>query len=132
MKDKIEIIINEFIKYYSESENVTAKWKEPLIAYADAMDKMFLDLKYIVSPYHGVPKDILPEAKTVVAYFIPFDESIVRSNIEGKASSKIWAKAYIETNQLILDLNTYIKDELQKLGYKSNIIPATHNFDEKN
>jgi len=79
----------------------------------------------------ALPKDFLPEAKTVVTYFIPFDESITKSNINDKYSSKEWAVAYIETNKLILDLNTFIKNELEKIGYKSNVIPATHNFDEK-
>ena len=131
MKDKLEMIIKQFVKHYSETKEVQTKWKEPIIAYADAMDKMFYNLKEAVSVSHAMPKDLLPEAKTVVTYFIPFDEDVVKSNIEGKESSKIWAKTYIETNQLILDLNTYIRDELKKSGYKSNIIPATHNFDEK-
>ncbi len=131
MTNKIETIIKQFVEQYPERMNVQTKWKEPLIAYADSMDEMFDKLKDVVSPSHAMPKDFLPEAKTVVAYFIPFDEAIVKSNMEGKESSKVWAKAYIETNQLILDLNTFIKNELQNLGYKSNIIPATHNFDYK-
>ena len=131
MNNKIEIIIKQFVEHYSEMRDVQTKWREPLIAYADAMDEMFYTLKDVVSPSHTIPKDFLPEAKTVVTYFIPFDEVAVKSNIEGKKSSKVWAKAYVETNQLILDLNTFIKNELQKLGYKSNIMPATHNFDNK-
>ncbi|MBC2578888.1 epoxyqueuosine reductase [Clostridium sp. DJ247] len=131
MNNKIEMIIKEFVEHYSETRDVQTKWKEPLVSYTDAMDEMFYCLKDVVSPSHAIPKDFLLEAKTVVAYFIPFDEVIVKSNIERKESSKIWATAYIETNQLILDLNTFIKSELQKLGYKSSIIPATHNFDNK-
>ncbi|HCQ91689.1 MAG TPA: (Fe-S)-binding protein [Clostridium sp.] len=131
MNNKIEIIIKQFVEHYSEMRDVQTKWKEPLVAYADAMDEMFYNLKDVISPSHAIPQDFLPEAKTVVAYFIPFDEVVVESNIEGKESSKVWAKAYVETNQLILDLNTFIKNELQKLGYKSNIMPATHNFDNK-
>jgi len=131
MNNKIEIIIKQFVEHYSEMRDVQTKWKEPLVAYADATDEMFYNLKNVVSPSHAIPQDFLPEAKTVVAYFIPFDEGVVESNIEGKESSKVWAKAYVETNQLILDLNTFIKNELQKLGYKSNIMPATHNFDSK-
>lgn len=131
MNSKIEMLIKEFVNHYCDTRNVQTKWKEPLVAYADAEDEMFCRLKDVVSPSHAMPKELLPEAKTVVAYFIPFDEVIVKSNIEGKESSKTWALAYIETNQLILDLNTFIKEELQKLGYKSNIIPATHNFDSR-
>lgn len=130
MKDRLETTIRDFIRNYSGIKDVQTKWKEPLIAYADAEDSMFYDLKEIVSPSHALPNDLLPEAKTVVAYFIPFDDDVVKSNIEGKECSKKWGQAYIETNKLILDLNTYINGELEKLGYKSNIIPATHNFDE--
>lgn len=131
MDNKVQTIIKKFVEHYSETKDVQTKWKEPLVAYADARDKLFYKLKDAVSPSHVLPKDLLPEAETVVAYFIPFDEVVVKSNIEGKECSKIWAKAYIETNQLILDLNNFIKDELQQLGYKTSVIPATHNFDSK-
>lgn len=129
MKNQLEELIKEFIKTYQESDGIESRWKEPLICYADASDEKFYKLKEIVSPSHAMPQDFLPEAKTVVSYFIPFEDYIIESNVEERASSKIWAKAYIETNKLILDLNSYIKVKLEKLGYKSNIIPATHNFD---
>lgn len=131
MKEKLEFIISQFIKNYSKVKEVKTKWKEPIIAYADAMDERFNELKDIVSNSHELPKDLMPEAKTVVAYFIPFDDSVIKSNIEGRECSKEWGQAYIETNQLISDLNLHIKEELKKFGYRSNIIPATHNFDEK-
>jgi epoxyqueuosine reductase QueG len=129
MENNVEMLIKEFVKHYGETRDVHTKWKEPLVTYADAEDEMFFRLKDVISPSHAMPKEVLPEAKTVVAYFIPFDEEVIKSNIKGRNSSRDWAVAYIETNQLILDLNTYINDELQKLGYKSSIIPATHNFD---
>ncbi|MGG7177132.1 epoxyqueuosine reductase [Clostridium paraputrificum] len=131
MKDKIRDIIENFVKDYQDRYNAETRWGEPLVEYADSNDTMFGELKSIVSPSHGLPKDFLGDAKTVVAYFIPFHESVVKSNIKDRESSRIWAKAYVETNKLILDLNTFIKEELEKLGYKSNIIPATHNFDEE-
>ncbi len=131
LKDKIEKIIKQYIADYSEIKNVQTKWEEPLIAYADANDEMFYKLKDVVSPSHALPKDSLMEAQTVVAYFIPFHESIIKSNIAGRECSKEWAWAYLETNRLIGDLNMHIKDELGKSGYKAVITPATHNFDEE-
>ena len=131
MINKVEIIISQFVKHYSEKKDVQTKWKEPLVAYADAMDDMFYNLKNVVSLSHALPIDFLPEANTVVSYFIPFDEVVVKSNIEGKDSSFTWVKAYIETNQLILNLNVFIKNELQKLGYKTAIVPPTLNLDNK-
>jgi epoxyqueuosine reductase QueG len=131
MKSKIDMIIKQFVQHYSKMKDVETKWTEPLVTYADANDEMFNRLKDIVSPSHALPRDLLPDARTVVAYFIPFHEDIIRSNEEGRECSRAWAKAYIETNQLILDLNTFIKKELQNLGYKTNITPATHNFDSE-
>ena len=131
MKDKLENFIKTFIKKYSENPNIKSSWKEPLIAYADAYDDDFLKLRKIVGPTHAFPHDFLDNAKTVVTYFIPFNDDIIQSNIQNRYSSKEWSIAYMETNKLIFDLNTYIKAELEKLRFNSNIIPATHNFDTK-
>lgn len=129
MKTVIEGLIKNFVKKYPEKLNTVCKWGEPLITYAAADNKEFYALKKVVGPTHALPKDLLPDAKTVVAYFIPFDQFIIESNVDGRYCSKEWGIAYIETNQLIADLNAYIRDELENLGYESNIITATHNFD---
>ncbi|SNS11225.1 Epoxyqueuosine reductase QueG (queuosine biosynthesis) [Anaerovirgula multivorans] len=129
MKEKIEKYIKEFVKKYPEVKGTETRWKEPLIAYADAKNPMFLELKKIVVPTHGIPTDFLQDAKTVITYFLPFEGEVVKSNIKGKESSRTWGMAYIETNRLILDLNTYLHEKIQELGYQSTIIPATHNFD---
>ncbi len=131
MNNKIQVMIKDFVKHYSETRKVKTKWEEPLVAYADAMDSMFYNLKSVVGTLHALPEDLLPEGKTVVTYFIPFAKGIIESNIKGKESSEIWARAYVETNQLILDLNIFVKDELEKLGCKTEITPATHNFDSE-
>lgn len=129
MNSKIESLIKEYVSSYYETRDVQTKWEEPLVTYADSTDEMFSNLKNVVSPSHALPRDLLPEAKTVVAYFIPFHRDVIQSNIVGKESSKVWARAYVETNTLILNLNVFIKNELEKLGHKAVITAATHNFD---
>ncbi|MGM0379586.1 MAG: epoxyqueuosine reductase [Bacillota bacterium] len=131
MKEKIKRLIINYVKNYSNKNNIQTKWKEPIIKFANADDKDFHKLKKIVTPTHALPKDFLKNAKTVVAYFLPFEEKIAKSNIDGKFCSEKWAKAYLETNQLISKLNRYIKSELEKKNFKASLIPATHNFDEK-
>ncbi len=130
VKEKIKKFINHYVKEYSDRKEIKTKWREPIVKFSNANDEMFIKLKEIVNPTHALPKDFLDDAKTVIAYFIPFDESVVNSNLKGKYSSEEWAKAYIETNELIFNVNKYIKKKLSDLGYKSTIIPATHNFDE--
>lgn len=127
---KIEGILKEFVNKYPEEHKVQTKWGEPLVAFADAADRRFLKLKKTISPSHALPTDFLKDAKTVISYFIPFSESTVKSNIGGRESSRQWAEAYIDTNQLILDINKHLKNELARIGYESVIIPATHNFDK--
>lgn len=131
MNVKLEKLICNFIINYMDRKDIETKWNEPIISYADSTDELFYKLKTTVSPSHGLPTDFLENAKTVVAYFIPFREEVVKSNINEKASSNMWAKAYIETNRLIFDLNTFIQIELEALGFDSTVIPATHNFDEE-
>lgn len=131
MKEKIEKAIKEYVNKYSERDEIKSNWKEPLIAYADANDPLFKKLKEIISPTHSLPNDFLEKAQTVITFFLPFAERINRSNIEGKMSSKEWAVTYIETNQLILELNKHIKQILSKEGFESTVIAATHNFKEE-
>lgn len=69
MKSKIEDIIKKYVEQYPKIKNVQTKWDEPLIFYADANDEMFNILKEAVSQTHALPKDLMPGAQTVVAYF---------------------------------------------------------------
>jgi epoxyqueuosine reductase QueG len=130
MENYIRNLIIDYVRSYSKSKPTTTIWQEPLISFANANDNLFLTLKEAVSPTHVLPNDILPDAQSVIAYFIPFVQNTVKSNISGLKTSREWALAYIETNQLIYDLNTYIHDKLRENGYQTAIIPATHNFDE--
>ncbi len=88
-------------------------------------------MKEIVAPAHLEPCDLLRGAQTVICYFIPFSEEVVCSNIKGSFSSREWGVAYLETNNLIEDLNQNLKKELSKLGAGAALIPATHNFNEE-
>ncbi|AOY74879.1 (Fe-S)-binding protein [Clostridium formicaceticum] len=131
MKDQIEVYIKNFVKEYPDKKGTTIKWQEPLIAYGAAKNPMFHKLKEVITPSHALPTDFLQDAETVIAYFLPFEEVVVKSNSNERESSELWGRAYVETNQLIFDLNSYLYDMIGTLGYKSTILPATHNFDQQ-
>ena len=131
LKKKIESSIQNFINNYQKKDEIKSKWKKAVIKYAAAADPMFKELKKAVSKEHLMPEDIMPGAQTVIAYFLPFSKQIANSNIEGKYSSPQWAKAYVETNQLIADLNQHLKIILSDQGYKASLIAATNNFDKE-
>ncbi len=109
---------------------VATAWKTPIVGFADAGDPLFSRLKRVVRDSHSLPGDLLPGARTVIAYFLPFDKAIARSNHRGAFSSEAWAVAYIETNRLIAEINERLNRLLEAQGFTGTSLPATHNFDE--
>ncbi|HVN71295.1 MAG TPA: epoxyqueuosine reductase, partial [Desulfomonilia bacterium] len=129
MKDLIRHLLEKTAARYISSGPVKTSWQEPLVGYAGATDPLFRHLKQVAHPGHLLPSDLLEGAKTVVAYFLPFTKSIVKSNIEGERPSRQWADAYLETNELIMHINADITAFLGSRGYRTCTVPPTHNFD---
>lgn len=124
-------IIKDFVKDYEIKKKTESKWREPVIGVADANNPMFLDLKKLISPSHALPFDFIRDAKSVIVFFLPFSEEIVKSNAKGIESSREWDIANIETNNLIIDINKYMNKIIKENGYESTILPPTYNYDEK-
>ena len=129
MKSYLESAVREFVARYPEAHRTLTRWQEPLVAFVDASDPRLLAVKEQVSSAHLLPHDLLKSAQTVIVYFLPFALDIPKSNVASRYCSQEWAAGYIETNQLIHDLNQHLKDELAKAGYQAAVTPATHNFD---
>ncbi|MDR0624280.1 MAG: hypothetical protein LBG10_07595 [Treponema sp.] len=106
-------------------------WREPLSARFAVPDPRLRWLKRAVSPDHLMPEELLRGTKTVIAFFIPFDEGIIAGNIPGPDASRGWAEAYIHTNELIQTISGELAALLRQEGSHAGLIPATHNFDEK-
>lgn len=64
----------------------------PLVAFASAQDPLYSDLKRdgVIGPHHRMPEDWAAGARTVVAYFLPFSEKVVKSNCTVGMSSTEW------------------------------------------
>lgn len=131
MREKIKMLIESYVKVYKDKTNVVSQWKQPIVKFASAKNPDFKQLKFEFNGAHYMPEDLVKNPQTIITYFLPFEESIADSNIEGKNSSREWSIAYIETNELILHLNEYITDFLDKEGYHSAYMSATHNFNEE-
>ena len=129
MKDLISQRLEDVIAGYLPSGSDQVLWKAPLMGYASAADPLFMHLKRSAHQGHLLPTDLLEGAKTVLAYFLPFAESIVTSNASGKFPSIEWVYAYGQTNKLITLINKGLESLLHSKGYRACTIPATHNFD---
>lgn len=131
MKNWIQNEINTFIANYKKNHQLSTSWKLPLIGYANANDELFLRLKETISPIHFTPRELLDNAQTVIAYFLPFEDSIGKNNRDGQYPSKIWTVAYIETNRMIQEINRYLTQIMKDNGYECASVPPTHNFDQE-
>ncbi|KLU62706.1 epoxyqueuosine reductase [Peptococcaceae bacterium CEB3] len=131
MNKEIVDSITQYVKNYQELKQIETDWRDPVIGFAAAKDELFPKLKEIIGPNHALPSDLIPNAKSVITFFIPFSKEIVESNIPEEESSRKWDIATIETNNLIADLNKFLFETITAKGYKASLIPATYNYDQE-
>lgn len=123
--------IRQSILDYEREKHLQKIWKAPLAALVSVSDPGIALLPKAVSETHLMPADVLPGAKSIISFFIPFDESIITSNLHGDLASREWAEAYILTNDMIRRIGSGLETVLETAGYHAGKIPATHNFDEE-
>ena len=129
MHEEITHLLKEFIADYKVINNIKTEWREALIAFANAKDPLFLQLKQVVNEDHKLPHELLKQAESVISFFIPFNDEVVFSNSNGVNASREWAIAYVETNKLITDLTRFLANFLEEKHYTCYEVPPTHNFD---
>lgn len=122
--------IAECVRTYQAAHADRTAWNAPLIAFADAHDPLFEHLRTVVRASHATPQDLLPDARTVITYFLPFHHEIIRSNQSGRLASREWAQAYVDTNAVIRAVNDHLAAMLAREGYSNAVLPPTHNFDQ--
>ncbi|MHA1606641.1 MAG: epoxyqueuosine reductase [Candidatus Freyarchaeota archaeon] len=130
LPSKIIRFTNSFVNSYPSIRHTVTTWRSPLIGFASASDPLFERLPYVVKG-HLHPSDLIDDAETVIAFFIPFTYKTVYSNVNGRYASKLWAIAYVETNKLLTDLAAGIVDLLRSEGFRAEAPPPTHVFNEE-
>jgi epoxyqueuosine reductase QueG len=128
MKNRTIQEIQYFVTEYQKEKKRATSWGVPLVGFAGATDPLFDQLKTAVSPTHAVPQDLLPDAGTVVSFFLPLPKSVTSTNSKEHLSSPEWAVSYIETNELIKQLSLHLTEVFADAGEKVVTIPATHNW----
>ncbi len=120
--------IEDFVARYQQQGGIATTWGLPLVRFAAADDPLFAQLKTAVSATHSLPQDLLKNARTVIAFFLPFPRAMAATNSKEQFSSPEWAVSYIETNELIKHLGLHLMDIFAKIGEEVVSIPATHNW----
>jgi epoxyqueuosine reductase QueG len=113
----------------AEASNIT-DYREPLVAFVEADDPRFADLRRVAQPTHMMPDDLLPGARSVISFFLPFDYWVVEANAQDREEvAREWAEAYVETNHLIERITKHLIESLADQGIRAAAEPPTHNFD---
>lgn len=123
--------IKSFIELAVAEADQPAYFREPLVGFAAADNPLFEEIRRLIGPHHLRPQEVLPEARTVVSFFVPFTRELVQGNRGPGPVSRDWGLSYVRTNALINQINQDLMDKLQDQGLAAARLPATHNFDEK-
>jgi epoxyqueuosine reductase len=123
-------VIHEAIRRQVLDAGTETEYREPLVAFVSASNPAFADLRKLVTEEHMVPEDLLPGARSVVSFFLPFAPWVVEANDRHRNRvAREWAMAYRETNALIGRITGHLAEVLARRGIRSAAEPATHNFD---
>jgi epoxyqueuosine reductase len=127
--DALRKFADEFVAAEPAGTGTADFWKAPLLASAP-IDERFDILPQIAFTEHMHPRDLLPTAKSLIVFFIPFKRGLIRENQKGDRPCRNWGVAYVQTNDLIGRLSLALEAFLTAKGFKTELTPATHNFDK--
>jgi epoxyqueuosine reductase len=118
----------EYVAAEPDRIGIEGFWQAPLLVSA-SIDERFDILPQVASAEHLHPHDLLPSAKSLIVFFVPFKLELVKENKKGGRPCRNWGLAYVQTNDLINRLSQELEKLLAAEGFKSGLTPATHNFD---
>jgi epoxyqueuosine reductase len=129
IRDKIIDTINIIIEESNDSDTIT-KYRRPVIGFASADDPLYARASEIIGYDVLQPRDLLPEAESVVSFFVPFDVATIKyARARQQISNREWSLGYYELNLLIGKIMNRVVKELHAMGIKAASEPVTENYD---
>lgn len=122
--------IEDYIVRAALEAGTATRYRRPLVGFASADDPAWQQLREIAEPTHLLPRELLPGAATVIAFFLPFAPEIVLANRRHPDVAPEWALAYRETNVLVGRIVEGLRAELAAGGVRAAGQPATHNWED--
>ena len=98
-------------------------FEEPLVGFGAADDPLFLTYQQmgVVGPWHWLPEDWLPGAKTVISLFFPFTEDIKSREraCSGWHTSEAWLHGRVEGQDFLASCLGRLCGILEEAGLKA-------------
>lgn len=126
---EIESRIVEIIREELANLGRADLYREPLVAFSEADNPKYEELKEIVGEWHQTPTELFPGAKSVISYFVPFTKAVVESPKNSVQETPLWGEAYVVINAHFNHINQKVCDYLEGEGYPSKKIQVS--YDEK-
>lgn len=124
-------LISETIKREVKESDTVTRYREPIIGFVAANDPGFSRFSELTEFLHMMPDDLLPGARSVVCFFLPFAPEIAYANAEEEERvAREWGVAYVETNAMIGQITARLIKLLSQYGVRTAAERATGNFDE--
>jgi epoxyqueuosine reductase QueG len=131
MNKDLEKNIEQIVVDEMAALNRNDLFRKPLLAFSSANDPRYSELKQIVGEWHLNPTELLPDAVSVISYFVPFTKKVVAEPKTVKDGSLLWGEAYVTINAYFDHINEAIAEYLNGLGFICKTIKATHTYDPK-
>lgn len=131
------VILEQDINYVTAENAVNEEliglrfYGEPLFGVADAKDPLFLKLREpgIVGEGALLPEDILPSAKSVISWFLPYTDEVRRANGESMSEpSDAWRQARIEGQDTDFALGDAVCHALEAEGFAAIQVSKSGSF----
>lgn len=119
---------NYIAKQFAINENVVGMkiYEEPIFAFGSPDDQYFtlFKEKSAIGNHYLHPKEWLPQAKTVISFFLPFSEAVKKGNNRDVSwPSEEWLHGRIEGQKFLNKLCIHLQGKLTNAGYTS-LIPS--------
>ena len=122
---EIERIIKQKVKEIGRPD----LFREPLVGFASCDMPELVNIKETVGPWHDLPSDRLPGAKTIIAFCVPSTLEVTLNPGNSQFSGLVWSEAYTLINSYFDVISEAAADYLRSQGYDAVTISATHNYD---
>jgi len=130
LRADITQLIVDYAREHNDNEPIAHTWRTPIVRFGDANHPDMARLRELVHPEHVLPCEVLPNAKTLIAYFFPFSEEIGNTNRRERLASHEWAVAYEKTNAAFKELNGEIIAFCNEHGVDAAVPPEAGSYDE--
>ena len=114
IKRRIEKAVREAVCTYQEKEDVQTKFADPVIRYISTTHPMFDT--FFARGENDHPKNIWRPGYTMIVYYLPFAEEILRFDEELQTTTQRWRTAMEESRWMAMAVNAAIAEMLTKVG----------------